>query len=482
MYQSIIFLAAAATVFLTLFFTRKWKNAFYTVLKVLSIALYTLVLVKQFLADSFPVSIVNGGWVGESYLETTDHLQTILRFGYNICYAVIPMAVFTRSRLFRNIAGYVALPFAVLSAVFFDDFMKYFLDDNPYSAAYDLPGNLRHVLFIAELVLAIAIPIALHIRERHVFNVKSLTEWKNFIVALPLVLLTTMPAYVPQAIVGSGLKTPTIGSSYHIIWILITFVIVMALYYALRFKSYEDRYNVCLFLTLALFVHCNAIYVMGVTLKRLPFQLCNIAGYFYIIAIIFKLEKMFHFCFLANTVGTVFAIVAPDLGVGNFGFWNIHFLWEHTLVLLIPALAMGLRIFKRVSYKSLKYYMVGFTIYFLFSFITGTIINGFTENMVDRVNYFYMFDLNTAYRYFPFLAFTEDYCYTFSAFGGTFEIYPLVVSFVYVGFTLLNLIFFFAVKYFYKLEDDHLRLRASSIDLYEKITNKESRRPKTFID
>lgn len=233
-----------------------------------------------------------------------------------------------------------------------------------------------------------------------------------------------------------------------------------------------------MFLTILLFFHYDSLYLMGFTIKRLPFQLCNIAAYFYLVAMVFKLKKMFHFCFLANIVGTLIAILMPDFATGDFSFWTTHYVFEHSLVLLVPALVMGLRIYPRVSPKSIKYLYVGFTAYFLFAFITGVILNGYSDVTGETVNYFFMFDLEMAFDYFPFVTFAGNYPCVF----GRFEFYPIIVGIIYVAFSLLCCLFYLLVKFCYKLEDDHLELRASSIDLYEKITKKTSRRPKQFID
>jgi hypothetical protein len=89
-----------------------------------------------------------------------------------------------------------------------------------------------------------------------------------------------------------------------------------------------------------------------------------------------------------------------------------------------------------------------------------------------------MFDFETAYEYFPFARFLEDYVIQL----GRFTLYPLFPMLVYFGFGLLCILFYVLVKFCYKIEDDHLELRLSGIELYEKITKKPSRRPKHFID
>ena len=105
-------------------------------------------------------------------------------------------------------------------------------------------------------------------------------------------------------------------------------------------------------------------------------------------------------------------------------------------------------------------------------------MNGYSDVTGETVNYFYMFDLKTALSYFPFLKFATKYSFTF----GRFVVYPIVVSIVYFGFFGLTLLFYAFVRALYKFEDDHLALRVSSIDLYEKITGKKSRRPRDYID
>ena len=475
MYQLITFGAAGVAVLLVLLLTKSGSAARTNTLKIMSLAFCAIGFVRQWLADSIYLVINNSSYEGVVY-DAQDPLQMILRWGYFAAYTVIPLAIFTKSRTIRNIAGYVVLPFAILSAVFFDDFMVYFTD--PRANGIMMPEGPRAAYFALELVLAISLPILIHISERHVLRVKSRTEWLNLLFGTVGVAIAVVPSYLPQSFISYILQIPPMFGGYHLAWMGVILVIVIALYHLFRFRPYEERYALCLFLAVALFFHYNSLYLMGVTLKRLPFQLCNIAAYFFLFATVFKMKRFFHFCFIANTVGTLFAIIGPDFGYGMSSFWNVHFLYEHTFVLILPALLAGLRIFPRVNLKSLKPLLIGFSAYFFFCFILGTILNGYADVTGETVNYFYMFDLETAFDYFPFLTFTEDYFFTI----GRFTVYPIVVSIVYVGFFSLCLLFYLFVRVLYKFEDDHLALRLSGIELYEKITGKTSRRPKHFVD
>ena len=476
MYQAIVFsLAAVTCAIVLLLFKGKEERRFDLFLKFLTVLFCAVGFFRFFLSDSF-VYVINGAWLNGVYYDQTDLLQTILRWGYYTSYSVIPMAVFFNSRFFRNVASYLCLPFAVLSTVFFDDFMEYFLSSK--SNGIHMPPALRYAYFILELVLVISITLLIQIKYKHRINLRDREEVKNFAFGILPLLAVTIPVYLPQSLLGYGVYIPSTFGNFHIAWIGILFVITLALYYVFRFRSHHDRYMLCMFLTLVLFFHFNSLYLMGVTIKRLPFQLCNIAAYFYLIAMIFNLKKMFQFCFIANIVGTLIAILAPDFAIGEFSFWNTHYILEHSLVLIIPAMVLGLRIVPRLNLKSIKYLFIGFTAYFIFAFITGTVLNGYSDVTGERVNYFFMFDLEMAFDYAPFLTFTENYHYTF----GRFEVYPLVVAIIYVAFSLLCCLFYLLIRFCYKLEDDHLELRRSGIDLYEKITKRTSKRPKKFIE
>lgn len=476
MYSAIVF---SASIFISalslLLFWKRSDKAFGVFMKTLAILFCGVGFFRFMLSDAF-IYVINGAFFEGKWYETTDYLQLVLRWGYYLCYAILPMAVFFKSRLFRNLASYVCLPFAILSAVFFEDYMVYFL--SPMGHGLHLATWFRYAYFAFELTLAISIPLMLQIRERHYFNVKDKWEWIRFFISIPCIAFVMMPVYAPQAILGYTALIPEALDPYHIVWLVALFVFVMGLYYGFRFRCYQDRFMLCVFLTVVLFFHYDSLYLMGFTIKRLPVQLCNVASYFYLIAIPLRLKKMFNFCFLTNIVGALIAILMPDFATGSFGFWNAHYIFEHTLVLAIPALAMGLRIFPRVEKKSLLHMWVGFTIYFLFVFTIGTILNGHVDKTGYRVNYFYMFDLKMAFDYFPFLTFTGQYHYEF----GRYEVYPFVITIVYLGFQVLCLLFYALVKLLYKMEDDHLQLRLSSITLYEELTGRKALRPKYFID
>ena len=477
MYSAIVFVLSALLICLICLLFSKKKNdgLFLRFLKIITVVFCTIGLGRFFLSDAF-VFVINGATLNGTYYEVTDILQSILRWGYYLNYTILPMAIFFKSRLFKNIASYICLPFSILSTIFFQDFMMYFL--SPNGGGLHMFEWFRYLYFVVELALAISIPIIMQIKEKHVFNVKDKYEWIRFLVALPFIWFLLIPPYIPQSLIGYSSMLAEVGSSFHIGWIIVAFILTLALYFIYRFKDYNTRFMLCVFLTLTLFFHYNQIFLMGFSLSRMPVQLCNLAAYLYIIAIPFKRKKLFQFCYLANITGAIIAFVAADFSGGALGFWNMHFVYEHTLVLMVPALAMGLRIFPRLDKKAIKYTFIGFTIYFLFSLSIGTLINGYADVTGVKVNYFFMFDIKKALSYVPFLTFAKDYMWNF----GRFEMCPIIVGAIYVAFTLFYILFFALTKYLYKYEDDKIELRKSAIDLYEKRTKKKSSLPRDFHD
>ena len=235
MFQAITFVSTLLAVILILFiFKNKSEKSFSKFLKILTIIFCVMGFFRFMLSDSF-VLVIKGGYFNNKYYDRQDILQSIIRWGYYIGYSVLPMAVFFKNRFFRNIASYLFLPFAILSAVFIDDYMVYFL--SPEGFGLHLVPWIRYAYFIVELTLSMAIPIVLQIKEKHVLNVKDKKELIYFFVGIPLIFLQVMPVYIPQSLLGYT------GDGIHTPWMIIIAIETIALYYFFRFKNYDTRYQ-----------------------------------------------------------------------------------------------------------------------------------------------------------------------------------------------------------------------------------------------
>ena len=102
MYQGIVFgIAAVLCAGILLLFKGRDKEKFNTVLKALAVAFYAVGFFRFFLSDSF-IYVINGGWFESVKHENHDFLQSILRWGFSINYAVLPVAVFLRNQTYNR--------------------------------------------------------------------------------------------------------------------------------------------------------------------------------------------------------------------------------------------------------------------------------------------------------------------------------------------------------------------------------------------
>lgn len=437
MYSFIVIALSCAIVFLLHYtFKKSIIKKPEWVLKGMTVLFCLVGLIRLFLSDTFP----------ETALNFVDPYQTFLRWGYYTAYAVIPISIFFDSRLFRNVASYYTLPVSLITALSFDDTFAYFIAEG--SGAYYVPVGFRYCFYILELVLAISLPALMQLQYKHVINVRDKKEIINLIVALPLIHLQMMPTYIPQSIKrGPDISMDMFGE-LHLGWIMLLIIEGVLLHYFFRKRSEKDKYLLLVFLVFAQMYNTNAAMMRGLTLSRLPLQLCSIAAFFYFYTILAKDRKMFNFCYLANVVGGAIAIVLASFDVEPLQFWNIHYMYEHSFVMLIPILAMTLGVFPHLERSAIKDMFKYFSIYFICVFIGGTIINGLdTTPDYIPVNCFYMFNVDVALDYLPFVGFVRAVHWEF----GGYEIYPILVLIIYVVFSLLNLLFYAITQGCYKL-------------------------------
>jgi len=310
------------------------------------------------------------------------------------------------------------------------------------------------VVFGFVVGLELIIPVVLAVQEKHVFNVKSLQEWGSFALVLVLSLLSCMPISVPQHLFG---YTDIIFDAWtlpHVLWIIAVIVEIVVLYFVFRKKDYEAKRIMLFILALSLIMQYNQMFgAISINAERFPFQLCNIGSYLVLLALITKSKKLFDFTVIVNVVGVLFALAMPDLdGEGLFYLYNMHFILEHTNVLVVPILALLLQVFDRLDRKSLKHFFFGFLIYFGAVFVLGTIFNGIatkTGNNFWSANYLFMFNQETASGFIPFLG--ELFNINFSI--GSLTFYPLMLLVVYVVFNIICFIVFFAIQLIYLIKD-----------------------------
>lgn len=447
-------LSAAAIILLKIASDKKLIKDINLIIKVLAVAFTVTGIFRFLLSDAFP-EVVSG---------MSDPAQTFLRWGYQIGYAIIPVSVFFNSRLLRNIASCFTLPVTVLAVIFYEDTFKYFVDTR--GNGFDISPEARHIFYILELSLALVSTVLMIITNKHIINVKNPREVIMTLILIPLILIQMMPSYIPAAIIKEIEINTGMFGELHLLWLGCLVAFATLLHFIFRNRTKEQKYTFLVFMAVAQVVHTTSPFIRGFTYSRLPLQLCNIAAFFYLIMLITRNRKIFNFCFLANIVGAAIAMVLVNFTPDAQNFWNIHYIYEHSYVVVVPVLCITLGIFPRPDKHAIKDMIKIFSIYFAFVFVFGTIVNGIeTTPDYGLVNHFYMFNPVVAVQYLPFAGFTGEIHITFS----TFEVYPILVVVIYILFTLLNVIFYFISQGIFKLSDIiHASLKKKETSLLTK--------------
>lgn len=461
-----IIMGIVLSVFLPLFFLRHkiTKNTFEKLVKIFSIVIIVLVTLRGFLNDNF-IWVVNGGTYGEIYYDARDYLQSFLRWGLMVTSVVYPCACFFTKKSMKNIAIYICFPIVLISLCNYKTFLDYFITSS--GRAIYAPEMFRHIEFSLELILMMIIPLLLRFCLGNKFNIKSKKEWLYFILLTVGSFFVAMPVTLPQSLFGYTKYKMNVFSSFHLMWVLSIFAVYIVLYMIFRFKDKETRFELCVFLSIFLFLHYNSIYLMDLNMKRLPFQLCNLGSYLILISLILKKQPFYNFIFLANVPGALIAFCAPDINNGLLSYWNIHFYFEHMWVFIIPLLMVSLRIMERPNKTAWKHFFIGFSTYFVFCATAGIIANSFlydkTSLFFNEVNYFYLFD-DTVLTALPSLIFLYDWAVTIN--GYTF--YPLYMTAIYILFSVFCYGFYYVYVRLCKVGDEHFNLRKIRIEKMEK--------------
>ncbi len=426
---------------------RKTKVNMSFLIKSVAIIYFFVCFIKMLFADGF-IWVINGGFYSGTLYQRTDILQTILRWIMYCSSGVIVVATFTKVKLFKNVSVVFALPLMVISLFFFPDFIAYYMDGT--GRGFKVAEEIRVILLAIEFICGILLPLLFVFIQNHRFDVKSKKEWLQLCLLTPVLAFTMFPIYTFQSLFGYtniivGIMKPTT-----IIWIAFTIAITLLLVKIFKHRSEDEKFALCLWFALILFMHYNSLYYMGFTIERLPFQLCNLGAYFFLLCVVTRSKRLFDFAFVANIVGTMIAMIVPDIEGGIGYFWNIHFMLEHMLVLIVPAVMMGIGFFPRINKKSLKNIYVGFVIYFGFCLIGGGILNILHETTGETVNYFYLFETDLVMKALPGLSFVLNYKVLING----FYFYPVYIVGVFLVYSALMYLFYGLMQVIYRVADD----------------------------
>lgn len=429
-----------------LFLIRKKNVLLERIIKVITICFIVLMFINILLPDGFTVSLSVEELVGNNYFEA------IIRWFRYVSFLVIPICVFFDKTLFKRIAIYFCLPIAIINLViyfmylpditnttirgianirFFSDSFKLFISNEMF----------RSIFFGLISLLELVILSYMLYKEYKYIKFNNIKEFIVFIMSLIGLILVIIPIYIPQYLIGYTDIIFTTYSLSHFLWIISLVVIYILLYFIFRKASYENKYILLLILSMSLFIQYNQMFsaINELTFKRMPLQLCNIGSYLILITLLTKSRRLYVFTLVVNVVGALIAI--SILGVDGLGIgylWNMHYILEHSGVILIPLLCLSLKMFPKIEKTDIVYVLLGFTIYFILVLSIGVNLNyiyEITGNDFFSVNYLFMFDKDVAINMISI----SEKLFELKINIGIYTFYPLIQSTVY--FTFISLCF-----------------------------------------
>lgn len=447
----------------------KFSSIVSKTLKITVVVYCVILFLSIFLPDAFALCINEENLI----FDFKNISFAIVRWFTTLSFIMLPLAVFYKNRTIRNIAIYFCSLMTLISMFYYPAYLEAFTSTagrglnsisvlSPAFKSFLINPIFRSFVLGLTIVLGLSIPVILAVEEKHLFNVKNVKEWLNFGLVLVFSIFGCLPIYVPQHLFGYSNIIFDAWTLPHIIWILSVIVEIVALYFIFRRKDAEVKHLVCMVMSLALLLQYNQMFsAISINIARLPLQLCNIGSFLVLFSLIFKNKIIFNFTVIVNVVGVLFALAMPDLdGEGLFYLYNIHFILEHTNVIIVPILALLFGLFPRLDKKAFKHYLIGFIIYFASVWLLGTIFNSValsTGNDFWNANYLFMFDQEVAAGFIGFLGALFNPVWRI----GNFAIYPLMQLVVFVIFNVICLIVFFTIQLIYLVKDKIYKKKAT---------------------
>lgn len=119
------------------------------------------------------------------------------------------------------------------------------------------------------------------------------------------------------------------------------FIGVMILFFLIKDKVYNSKYEKHIRYSLAIFLLVNevvlAIIEIGAGEIFLPFHLCSISFLLVIVLLITNNEKLFVFVFFTGIIGGIVSFAIPEFGNGGYDRYRFYqFIIAHSAIIYVP--------------------------------------------------------------------------------------------------------------------------------------------------
>jgi len=366
---------------------------------------------------------------------------------------IVILRPFFGFKMLRNLTRFVAPVLFIYNA----SFLKYSL----IILNGENPSMLLNIFMILEISLGMIFSIYYNFKDQK--DKIDLKGALKMIGIFLLMLIASMPSFVPQLFFGKGTGNILVVevkdiSFAHRLMLYIGIIIPFILYFTLRNKSFEVIRFSLIYISVATMVGflVNYDYTNFLAPWTWPFHLCNTAMFIIPLCLIFKMKRLFYFTYYINVLGAVLAMLMPNYADGTnilsmriFNFW-----YNHWIASFMPLLIVALKVFERPKLKQFIYSMIGFLFYFILVLFLNVLFTAKGHN----VDYFF---INSDYvgdklgewgtNLFMMSA-------TIKVGDLTLTFHPLYQTLFFLVYVLLGLGVWFVYNEFFIIADNHFEL------------------------
>ncbi len=421
----VVTIASILALIFTKFYQKEDKKLEKSV-KILVVVWMAIRFIGLFLPDEFAMRTFDDT---SKYLSGENIWFAVIRWLNDVTFIVLPISVFFKNKTFikstvafafiisvlnasvyfKYIKGYTSTEGAGIMALrFFSPEVKGFFINTAFRSVYFGLENYIQIILLAFVFLS---------WRKEIFDFKYKKEVLLSVGILVSIIFSIIPIYVPQYLTKGysfsyeeTFTTFKMGEFFHIVWIIAVILEGIILTKIFKNKSREAKLILVYVLSFSLLMQYNQMFtgIGEITAHRMPFQLCNMAPLFILLMLLLKSEKMYHFTLVINSVGAIIAMILCDTSPFGVSYiMNMHYILEHTNVILIPILCATLRVFSPLKNSDVKHFIIGFTAYFLFVLLVGGTFTGIKEltaNDYFNCNYLFMFNKEESASIIGFVA------------------------------------------------------------------------------
>ena len=422
------------------------ENLIFKIFAFVFIAIFSIRFLWGQEALSMIIGVTHGSPIYSGFLTV---MAIILFWFLHTAFLAVVLHIFFKDQKWlTTLVKFFALPVYILSLAFLSVIYPI------VAGRWAFVGfNVRLMFFSFEIAMGLAYSVYVFVKNDGLKTTKK--EMKVFGILIAPLIFATMPASIPQAILGIGSVLEKVKdlTLYHRILLYLAIIIPFVMVFSLRNKDKKFVKSLLVFLTLGTMITFSRNYTFETFIQPIswPLHLCNTAMYLVPLCLIFKLNKLFYFTLFINVFGAFIAMIMPNY-TATFIFQSriVGFWVNHYIAFFMPIVMVALGIYERPKLKQFLHSMVGFFMYFALVLI----LNAWFSNY-GTCDFFFINSDYVASKLGNWAEKLRDIVVSFNIGSLKFTFYPLYQALFFFVYCLLGLGVWFVYEQFFVIADAH---------------------------